>query len=77
LKLSSLVIVLVSLADSFVTQAASLVVLLVEHALRAGQLVVEVKVLLGPIKRKNRGNCSRCSEFDMKPTVSLSIVRAI
>ena len=49
LELSSGVVVLIALGDGFLTKAASFEVLLIEESLGAGKLVVEVKVLLGPI----------------------------
>ena len=52
LELSALIVVLVTLGDSLLAQAASLEVLLVEQALGAGQLIVEVEILLGPIHIK-------------------------
>lgn len=49
LELSSLVVVLVTLGHSLFSQASGLEILLIEHALRAGQLVIQVQVLLGPM----------------------------
>ena len=52
LKLGSLVIVLVSLGDCFLAETTSLEVLLIKHALGAGKLIIQVKVLLGPNNKK-------------------------
>lgn len=48
LELGTLVVVLVTLGDGLLAQAASLEVLLIEEALGAGKLVVKIKVLLSP-----------------------------
>ena len=52
LELSALIVVLVSLSNSLFAQAASLEVFFVEQALGAGQFIIKVEILLGPIHIK-------------------------
>ena len=47
-QLVSLVCVLVTLLNSFVAEAACFKVLLIEHSLRSGELVIQIEVCLGP-----------------------------
>lgn len=48
LELSARIVVLISLLNGILSEAASLEVFLVQEALGAGELVIQVEVLLGP-----------------------------
>lgn len=75
MELSTLVVVLVTLGNSFFSETSSLEVLLVKHALRAGKLVVQVQVLLGPINMmSNDVSYMFQSEIGMKIRYSVTVV---
>ena len=66
LKLGPLIIVLIALGNGFFAQTASLEVLFIEHTFGASELVVKVKILLSP-KKKRKGHSTELW--------SLSIIR--
>ena len=74
LELSSLVVVLVTLGHSLFSQASSLEILLIEHALRAGQLVIQVQVLLGPTHIKKS---DVRIWYEMRGELVISALRAV
>ena len=53
LKLGPLIVILIALGDSLLTETTSFEVLFVEHALSTGKLIVEVQILLSPTKKRN------------------------